>query len=218
MSWMKIDQLIRSKRKTIALIVERDGRLVVRAPLRIAEARIQAVVEQKAEWIRRKQAEAREAPPVSPPRYVPGEEFPYLGRRYRLEIVDGALQPLSLDGCFRLDRRALPRAERIFQEWYRARACEILTERVRVLAARHGLRPKQVRITSARTRWGSCSAQGSLAFTWRLVMAPPEAIDYVVIHELAHLRVRNHSKAFWAEVERMMPEWREGKERLTRNT
>jgi predicted metal-dependent hydrolase len=78
---------------------------------------------------------------------------------------------------------------------------------VNLYAAQYGLRYEKIRITSAQTRWGSCSPKGTLSFTWRLVMAPLEVIDYVVIHELAHLRVKNHSKTFWAEVESMLPDY-----------
>jgi predicted metal-dependent hydrolase len=84
----------------------------------------------------------------------------------------------------------------------------MISERVNIYSAKHGFAPKQVKITSARTRWGSCSPDGTLNFTWRLVMAPLDVIDYVVVHELVHLRVKNHSRKFWKAVEEIMPGWR----------
>ncbi len=109
---------------------------------------------------------------------------------------------------FLLERRALPQAEAAFAAWYKAQARGLVEERVRHFAARYGFSYRQVRITSARTRWGSCSSKGRLCFTWRLVMAPPECIDYVVVHELAHLRVANHSLAFWHVVSAILPDYK----------
>ncbi len=120
-------------------------------------------------------------------------------------------------GHFLLEQRAQPRAEAAFTAWYKAQARALIEERVRRLAAQHGFSYRQVRMTSARTRWGSCSAKGTLCFTWRLVMAPPECIDYVVVHELAHLRVANHSPAFWREVEAILPDYKARRKWLRAN-
>jgi predicted metal-dependent hydrolase len=105
----------------------------------------------------------------------------------------------------------------VFEAWYKQQARQALTERVALRAAFHMLTVSGVRISSARTRWGSCSSRGSLSFTWRLVLAPLEVIDYVIVHELAHLRVRNHSPEFWKEVGRMMPDYAQRKQWLKDN-
>ena len=105
----------------------------------------------------------------------------------------------------------------VFEKWYRARALQVLSERVNLLAARFGFRYEKLRITSARTRWGSCSSRGTLSFVWRLVMAPLEVIDYVVIHELTHLKIKNHSAQFWAEVARLMPAYKSSRDWLKKN-
>jgi hypothetical protein len=200
-------KIIRSRRRTIALIVETDGSLTVRAPLRASQAAIEQFMVEKQDWIRRKQAQARLA--YRPPRrFVPGETFLYLGENYPLEIVSAARPALEIkDGRFRLAQAALPHAAKAFERWYRARAAEVIGARVEAYAARHGLRPAKLRISGAATRWGSCSSRGVLSFTWRLVLAPLEVIDYVVAHELAHLRARNHSKAFWAQVATILPDY-----------
>ncbi len=207
--------LIRSKRKTIALIVERDGQVVVRAPLRTDEAAIRAFVAQKAGWINEKQALVRELyPPQAPRQFVNGEQLWYLGRQYPLEIVAAARPALVLNGHFRLARAAQPHAAQVFERWYRAQAAGVIGERVQYYAAQYGLRYEKVRISAARTRWGSCSARGTLSFTWRLVLAPLAVIDYVVLHELAHLRLKNHSKQFWQQVEAWLPDYRRHREWL----
>jgi predicted metal-dependent hydrolase len=109
---------------------------------------------------------------------------------------------------FYLSRSAQARAEPVFIRWYKARALEFISERAALHAARFGLVHQGIRITSARTRWGSCSPEGRLNFTWRLILAPPEVVDYVVLHELAHLKVKNHSKRFWNKLQSMMPDYK----------
>ena len=90
----------------------------------------------------------------------------------------------------------------------KARALELLSEKVSIQAQQNDFTWKKIRISSARTRWGSCSSNGTLSFTWRLVLAPPEVIDYVVVHELAHTRIRDHSPKFWRRVAEIMPDYK----------
>jgi hypothetical protein len=201
-----IDRLVRSRRKSIAIFVRPDGTVEVRAPLEIPEASIRAFVEKHADWVRKHQKRAQKYAPPPPKRYEEREKFLFLGREYPLQIVPRQRTALTFDGqAFRLARSALPRAEEAFTRWYKAQAALVLSLRLSVLAKQHGFKYEKVRITSARTRWGSCSAKGTLSFTWRLVMAPPEVVDYVIVHELAHTKVANHSKEFWALVETIMP-------------
>ncbi len=215
---MQIDQIVRSKRKTIALVVGRDGRLVVRAPMRISRWKIEATVAEHAEWIRARQEEIQAERAAAPAKaFVEGESFWYLGKLYRLEIVEQAGTALELDGNFRLRRTDLGKGKAVFEGWYRERAREVLGERLAFFAQKTGLQGQRLRISSARTRWGSCSSRGTLSFTWRLMMAPVEAIDYVVVHELAHLVERNHSKKFWARVKEMMPDYRQRRDWLKKN-
>jgi predicted metal-dependent hydrolase len=205
---MNIDQIIRTKRRTIALIIDQDGRLIVRAPLRASRKQIESLVEQKADWIQSKLYLVRMTyARFKPKEYIHGEEFLCLGKTYRLAIVENAVTPLRLEDQFYLSRSALAKAERIFTKWYTAQARLVISERVQVYAAQYGFEYRQVKITSARTRWGSCSTRGSLNFSWRLVMAPMPAIDYVVVHELVHLREKNHSRRFWEQVEAILPNY-----------
>jgi predicted metal-dependent hydrolase len=208
-------QIIRSRRKTVALIVERDGRVVVRAPYRLPQNLIEAFVDEKAGWIRQKQAEMarRRTDCDRPPggasrRFEPGESFLYLGQSYSLHLVEKQSQALILDGAFRLKRSAQPDAAQVFEGWYRAQARALYTRRVDELAQQHGFTVRALRLSSARTRWGSCGAQGSLNLNWRLIMAPPAVIDYVILHELAHLKEKNHSPRFWALVEKLAPDYK----------
>lgn len=209
---IKIDQLIRSKRKTIALIVKADGSLVVRAPLRVREELIRSFVEEKADWIRARQAEFA-ALELAHPRavehkFMNGESFLFLGESYPLQIVEKARPALQLNGTFTLAKASVPRARQVFTAWYKAQALRIFTERCAWYAAKYGFSYKKIRISSARTRWGSCSTTGTLSFTWRLAMAPPAVIDCVVVHELVHTLEKNHGKQYWARVKAIQPDYK----------
>ena len=188
----------------IALIIERDGTLTVRAPLRVSRAQIESFVRQKTDWIDRTLLKMKAAG-ISPKQYVDGEKFLFRGSSFDLELVRPQRPALKFEDGFRLSNTSQKRGEQVFTRWYKDRAFEIISERAAKFSAQYDFSPKQVKITSARTRWGSCSPKGTLNFTWRLVMAPQDVIDYVVVHELAHLRVKNHSQEFWKVVESILP-------------
>lgn len=205
---IRIDQIIRSNRRSFGLEIKPDGRLIVRAPKRATQAEIRAVVAKKARWIAKTQTKlARQYPALKPKAFVPGERFWYLGEQYPLRLSDRKRPPLDLDGAFWLSRSKCDRAKEIFTEWYREETRAITGYMIARYSKQYGFRVKQVRITSAMTRWGSCTGKNNLNFTYRLSMAPLEVIEYVVVHELAHLKVRNHSKAFWKAVAEIMPDY-----------
>src|SRR5215216_1060421 len=214
---IEVHQIIRSKRKTSALIVKTDGSLIVRAPLRTSEEAIREFVEQNRQWIERNQAKARSTPTSAPKQYLPGETFMYLGNAYPLEIVGGQKKILLLDDKFKLAKSAHSDAAWAFEGWYRIQARQVLTEHVNLYAHQCGFQYKRIGITSARTRWGSCSATGSLNFSWRLILAPLVVVDYVVIHELVHTIFHNHSKLFWHRVGTIMPDYQEHRKWLREN-
>lgn len=214
---IEINQIIRSKRKTIALIIQRDGALIVRAPLRAPEKFIREFAEKHTQWILKKQTQMRAVVPAPAKQYLPTETFLFLGEEFPLEIVKGQKTALALDTHFKLAESALENAEQTFQHWYREQARQILTERVRLFAGQHNLQYQKIRIGSARTRWGSCSDKDVLSFSWRLILTPMEIVDYVVVHELAHTLVHNHSKRFWKQVEKFLPDYKERRKWLRTN-
>lgn len=214
---VEIDQLIRSKRRTLALFIESDGSLIVRAPLRTPGKLIRDFVDGHTLWIEKKQAQARAAAALPARQFIPGESFPYLGESHLLEIVKDQKKALLLDGNFKLAERAREDAQKVFQEWYRAQARQVIQERVEIFSARYQFQYEKIRISSARTRWGSCSPTGTLSFSWRLILNPMGVVDYVVIHELVHTVVHNHSKRFWRSVEKIMPNYKEFNKWLNKN-
>ena len=141
----------------------------------------------------------------------------YLGHAYSLELVKEQKKPLLLEENFKLTESAQSNGRLAFERWYRTQAKQILEERVHFYASQYGFQYKKIGITSARTRWGSCSSNGSLNFSWRLILAPMEAVNYVVVHELVHTVVHNHSKRFWKRVETIMPDYQECRKWLRKN-
>lgn len=215
---VEIDRIIRSRRKTLALIVQPDGTLIVRAPYRASHASILDFIDRNSSWIERKRAQARAAIPYQPNKYIEGMRFDYLGIAYPLEMQTEQGTGLVLsNGKFMLAVDDQQQAKLEFERWYRRQAKKIITERVNSYAGQHGFQYSKIGITSARTRWGSCSATGSLNFSWRLIQAPMDMVNYVVVHELVHTAIHNHSKRFWNRVEKILPDYREHRMWLQKN-
>ena len=206
--------LHRSKRKTIGLYV-RHGKVEVRAPLKVSQSDIDKIVASKEAWITQKLAESsarQEQRGTFALNY--GDMVLYGGQAYPLVAKTG--NRVGFDG----ERFFMPpglTAERIKPacvQIYRMLAKSDLTNKVLDLAKRMGVMPSAVKINGAITRWGSCSGKKSLNFSWRLILAEQDVVDYVVVHELAHITEMNHSERFWAIVAGMLPEYKERQQRL----
>lgn len=204
-----IDRLVRSHRKTIALIIHPNGALEVRAPLYATQSQIETVVEKKRAWILERQAAVRANPLPQKHSYLPGETFYFLGKAHRLEWSTNGRALLELDssGVFRLAQKVQPEARTVFERWYRLQAQQYLPQRTTYLAQRYGFSFARIRISSARTRWGSCSTSGTISFSWRLMMTPPDVIDAVVLHELVHTVEHNHGRDFWSRLQAIVPDY-----------
>jgi predicted metal-dependent hydrolase len=179
---------------------------------------IHSFIESKSDWIIEKKLQVAQLPAMPVRQYAEGELFLLLGKQIPLHLVKS--QPTALvlqDSGFSISVKALPRARIVFEQWYKTQAGKVLNERTQLFASRHGFQYEKIRISSARTRWGSCSSRGTLSFTWRLVMAPLNVVDYVVIHELAHLKIKNHSAVFWTEVARLLPDYKRHRDWLKKN-
>lgn len=207
----------RSNRKTIGLYVERDGSVLVRAPLTEALERIEAVVDAKRKWIYRAQARWAALNPLQSGReFVSGETVYLLGQPHRLDFRAEASRGVQKEGdllVMRTDEK--PWAEELLKSHFRAEGLLKLPGLVQQHARSMGLSPGTVRVQELGHRWGSCSAKGSLNFNWKAMAAPVEVLRYLVVHELAHLRHKNHSPQFWRVVETEMPDWARHAEWLT---
>jgi predicted metal-dependent hydrolase len=212
-----VQKIVRSHRRTIALIITPEARLIIRAPLHAPAAMIDEVIREKSGWIRKKIAEIKGRPQAVSHAYDEGEIFWFLGRPYPLHITDdpGA-------GIRRADRLCVPRTirpdiRRGLHHWYMTEAHKEIHSRCMWFSMMTGYSPTSVRITDASQRWGSCNHKGGLNFSWRLIQAPLEIVDYVIVHELVHLRQPDHSRKFWEKVEVLMPDYKRRREWLREN-
>jgi predicted metal-dependent hydrolase len=213
-----IDEIIYSRRKTIALIVQPNGKVIVRAPLHTSQRIITEFVKTKYDWLEDTLARVKKKQTSNPTlRYEEGGLFWYLGKQYPLSLVSTQTKIFSFRQGFFLKKDHFPQVKSIFKKWYKQEARSILCERTQYYAQNFGFAFKKIKITSAKTRWGSYSTRGSINFTWRLVMAPLEIIDYVIIHELVHTKILNHSQKFWNQVEQYLPDYRKRRLWLKKN-
>lgn len=219
MTKIKIDKIIRSKRKTLALEIAPDASLIIRAPVRTSLDYIEKIILKKQLWIQKNQKIAHERHQnLSHKEFVNGEEFLYLGEIYRLFIVDNETDTsLLFDRGFLLSKSYLPYANQVFINWYKERAYEMIKQRLDWYVTLSGFKYNTFRITNAQKRWGSCSAKNNLNISWRLIMAPLAVIDYVVIHELVHTIEKNHLKGFWGKVKTIMPSYQQNRKWLKDN-
>ncbi|MCL2695737.1 MAG: M48 family metallopeptidase [Clostridiales bacterium] len=206
--------LIRSKRKTVALYV-RGGALEVRAPLRMPQREIDKFVASKERWVEKhlgKSQEAAERKAALTPWY--DGTLPLRGKEYPITVREGG--KVGFDGAVFYLPSGLDAAQikEVCAQIYRLLAKQYLPARTRDFAVRMGQTPSAVKISGARTRWGSCSGKGSLNLAWRLMMFPDDIIDYVIVHELTHIKEMNHSARFWAIVEGVLPDWRARRAKL----
>lgn len=215
---IKIDKIIRSKRKSIGLEINEKGLLIVRAPGSVSLKNIHRVVESNRKWIERKQKSLTEKKSnYNPKFFIEGEEYLYLGNSYKLRIIKDAERVFEFDNQFILSEKWRIKAKAIFIYWYKLQAQKNINERVRYYANEYDFKYGRVKITSAKKRWGSCTGKNNLNFTWRLILAPIEIADSVVVHELVHTKIKNHSKKFWANVYKIMPEYPEYNKWLKEN-
>ena len=209
------DEIIRSNRTTLAISVDAFGRLIVRAPKRCAKERIFAFVQDKEAWILRKRAERQEAAIVLPSEDLNGYELTLLGKKYRLCVTDAKRIVVEEDGLTILLPENNPREK--LRKWLKENAKRIFTHTTERTAEKMNVHYQSVTVTSARGRWGSCSFNNALHYSFRLLYAPKEIIEYVVVHELSHTKHKNHSAAFWSEVSKYVPDWKEKRAWLKRH-
>jgi len=217
MDEIHIDKIVRSRRRTIALIVTPEARVIVRAPLKAPTALIDDFVKKQHNWLRKKIGEMKGRPQAVAHFYEECEIFWFLGRPYPLQIGDDAEAGIQRTDRLRVSRTVKPDIRRGIQRWYMAEAAKEIHSRCMRFSMMSGYSPASVRITDARQRWGSCNHRGGLNFSWRLIQAPLEIVDYVIVHELVHLRQPDHSRKFWARVEALMPDYERRRKWLREN-
>jgi predicted metal-dependent hydrolase len=202
-------KIVRSpKRKKLTITVERDRAIIVHAPEGTSEEAVRQVMDAKRQWLL---AKLRHPQKYQIRRHAPGKEVvngesaPYLGRDYRIEVTETASGEIEFSRFFVVPAAHQAKRREVLRDWYIARAKEKILARVQQQARELGVEFTAAKIVDNRYRWGSCTVNDNVNFNWRLIKAPMFVIDYVIVHELAHLIEANHTSRFWSIVRAKTP-------------
>lgn len=196
-------ELIRSKRRTLAIVIDSEGKCSVRAPLQARLSDIEGFVQEKTAWILQKQQQYAAVQKKRQFLAADGIQLNVLDKRYTLRLAD--VKEVQENGAVLLCPQR--DSQQALEKWLRGQALLILQERTAFFAEQMGVTYKNVKLSSAAKRWGSCSTKGNLNFSWRLVFYPSAVLDYVVVHELSHIGNMNHSCRFWRRVASILPDY-----------
>jgi len=217
-----VAEISRTNRIKSATIKVEEGAVSVVVPLDLTQSRITKLLKDKNRWIKEKIILHRDAQPVSDKQYVSGESFSYLGRNYRLKVNKGQYQPVVLsNGRFVVTVPSGSDDHELIRDaltsWYKTHAETKFREKTIRYAKILDVNYSSVGIKTYKSRWGSCSSKGHIKFNWKVIMASNRIVDYVVVHELCHLKFHDHSPKFWKSVERIISDYASCKEWLKKN-
>lgn len=211
-----IDVLTRASRRSIGLHITDDGKLEVRAPRFVPLFIIERFVAAKRDWIVKTKDAMRKRPRAINVLYQEGSVFRIAGNRYTLRITEGNAI-VTVGSRLFFPKKFLPRAKHHMEQWLRVFAKKYLTQRLDDYAEKMDVSYKKVSIRDTSSRWGSCSSSGTISFSYRLILADRSIIDYVVIHELAHVTHHHHAKVFWDRVGKFYPDYKQARTWLRKN-
>ncbi|MBS9385980.1 MAG: M48 family metallopeptidase [Dolichospermum sp. BR01] len=207
-----------SKRKTLSLCVERDKTIIVRAPIGISEEKIKQIVESKKLWLYEKLNYTPKYPDkITHKEFVSGETILYLGKNYRLEITDDQLPDVRFKSIFLISSCHQTNAFKLFRDWYIKQAHIKLPPKVKEFAESLGVQFNKILVSDMKYCWATCTPNNNLNFNWRIMKAPIFVIDYLIVHELAHLLESNHTPRFWNIVAVQIPNYQVAKNWLRDN-
>ena len=207
------------RRKTVSIFIERDGSVRVLAPVTASDVIIETAIKAKEYQIFTKLAKWKELNQGKVNReFVNGQSFLYFGRNYRLSIIENQDVPLKMTGgYFHLDARYLRKADKVFKDFYRTKVEQKIKERLKLIEEKFQTRPTTVKVLELQNRWASWTPNNGLNFHWKCAMAPVPVIDYIITHEMVHLKYPNHSSGFWDELDKKMPNYRDHENWLKTN-
>lgn len=216
-------EVVRTDRKKSASI-QLEGSLVkVRVPRSLSDNRVRDLITKRTAWIETKLKEQSKRPVPKPKEYVSGEAFSCLGRNYRLKVIKESSPSIEMKGGYLVatiletDTNPQKTVRSLLEGWYRSYAELRLREKTQRLSKIVGVSPASVKVRHYKSRWGSCSSQGDIAYNWQIIIAPHHIVDYVVVHELCHLLEHNHSPRYWKHVARYIPDWKDRRDWLKSN-
>ena len=215
--------ITRTKRKKTISILIKDGNVEVKAPFNLNQNEIDAFILKKEKWIKNKILLQKKIKQLPKKKFINGEVFKFLGKDLilKINISDAKKTYIKNDYiCLDLKNNTKINKEKIKKElelFYRSFSEKILKEKTLIESKKMNLKVKGIKVRSYKNRWGSCSSNGDISYNWKLIMAPDKIINYVIIHELCHLIYFNHSKDYWREVRKKLPNYRESQEWLKSN-
>ncbi len=216
---MRFDYEVKySNRKTLNITVERDRRIIVRAPESLSSDKIEQLVYEKRQWIKQKLRHAQKYPAIPEQKeFISGETLMYLGRNYQLLVTDGELEGIEFNQRFRISRANQAQANTLFRNWYFKQA----EKKIKPLANQHadslGVKYNECKVSEMKYRWGSCTPNNNIIFNWRIIKAPMYVVNYLVAHELVHLIESNHTPKFWNILSIQIPNYEKAKNWLKKN-
>lgn len=211
-------QIKYSNRKTLNITVERDRRVIVRAPHYLTAEKIDEMVQSKRQWIKEKLNHVQKYPlVVESKEFVSGETLMYLGRNYQLLVVDEEFDGVIFDQRFKISKSNQAQANELFKQWYLKQALSKIEPLARQYAKNLGVEYNQFKTSEMKYRWGSCTPANNIIFNWRIIKAPMYVLEYLVAHELVHLMESNHTPNFWNILSIQVPNYEKAKDWLKKN-
>jgi predicted metal-dependent hydrolase len=217
----------KKRRRNIAFDIQPPATLRISAPVRVSFSSIQNIIHRNSDWIARRLEKINASGIVPPRQFTDSENITYLGHAYRLKVLRDEnipqgcrLRPhrmeVNIHGDWLSDEALAQEVRLEILLWLKKRAKEKIQKRTGFWARRMGVKYRELKISDPDRRWGSCNAQNVIRLNWRLIMAPLGLLDYVVVHELAHVPHKNHSQRFWRFVASAMPDWQARRKQLRR--
>jgi predicted metal-dependent hydrolase len=201
-----------SKRKTLNITVERDRKIIVRAPLNLSIEKIEEIVQSKRQWLKEKINHTQKYPvDLKPKEFISGETLLYLGRNYQLLVVDEPIEGIEFNQRFRISRENQEAANKLFKAWYMKQALSKIEPLAKMYATNLGVKFNEFKTSQMKYRWGSCTPNNNIIFNWRIIKAPMYVLEYLVAHELVHLIEENHTPRFWNILSIQVPNYQKAK-------
>ena len=217
---LNIDIKKTNRKKTVSFQIEK-GIVKILVPKHLDKSRIDKLIKSKSKWIKTKLSKVDQILPYRKKDYVSGEDFLYLGKHYRLKVLKGKKYNIELtDKYLKITIKSHTKdnkIKRLLKKWYFNNADNYLSELTNELSKKTGINFRSVKVRNYKSRWGSCSSSGKIFYNWKIIMAPTRIIQYVVFHELAHLKVHNHSPKFWRLLKSYYPNIEDAKSWLIQN-
>jgi predicted metal-dependent hydrolase len=210
--------IVYSKRKTISIIVERDRSVIVRAPENTSAGFIDKEIQKRKRLLQSKIEHNQKYPFVKQIKeFVSGESLLFLGKQYKLYVLDEPLDGIHFDNKFFISKQNQKIANALFKEWYITTASKLIIPRAQEIASKIGVSYDNINILDLKYRWGSCTPKDNIHLNWRLIKAPMTVIEYIIVHELTHLLEANHTPEFWNRVAAQLPNYDKAKKWLKEN-